>query len=137
MDKATHTRVRKKIISMILATDMAGHIELTTQLQETLTKEKYNKDDGKHRLLLMDAVVHASDVSNPVLPPKLSKAWSDRVVKEFNAQVAREKKLGLPVSTFMDVKVGTAGQAKLNVGFIDVRSWECSRVVLVWAGIGN
>lgn len=93
-----------------------SHIELTQEVRDTLAQDKFEQRKSKHRLLLLCAILHAADVSNPVLPQEISRGWSDRVVIEFNRQVAREQAMDLPVSVYMDVELGSSSQAKV-LGF--------------------
>lgn len=54
------------------------------------------------RLTLLRFCVHCSDIGNPAKPLALSKQWTDRLMKEFAAQVwsAIENVIGLVAGFF-------------------------------------
>jgi len=72
--------------------------------------------DGDREIILK-ALLHVADISNPVKPWEMSKEWSDRVMVEFFAQGDTEKAQGLPVSMNMDRD--TTNQAELSLNFCD------------------
>lgn len=47
------------------------------------------------RLTLLRFCVHCSDIGNPAKPLALSKQWTDRLMKEFAAQVCSARVSGL------------------------------------------
>jgi hypothetical protein len=51
-------------------------------------------------------MVHAADLSNAVRPFEIAKYWAYRIAEEFNAQVDKEEKAGLPVLNFMIARNG-------------------------------
>jgi class 3 adenylate cyclase len=73
--------------------------------------------DDKEREVILKAVLHTADISNPAKFWRLSKKWSDLVVEEFFNQGDREKAEGLPVSPNMDRL--TTFQDELSVNFTD------------------
>lgn len=57
---------------------------------------------AQHRAFLGKLFLHASDLSNPVLPVfSVVEAWATRVCAEFSAQVDDERRLGLPFAPHM------------------------------------
>lgn len=62
-------------------------------------------------------MVKCADISNPAKPPVIAKQWTDRIMREFFLQGDEEKRLGLPVSTFMDRN--NTSVPKCQLGFID------------------
>ena len=122
-------KLRKRIISNILATDMAHHMDLVSQINESLTdKEAFNKGDEETRNLLSQAICHSADLSNPVLPFNLSLKWANFIVEEFNTQADEERALGLEVAPHMQAKKGTPDHARTNLGFLDYvvfPLWKC------------
>ena len=54
------------------------------------------------RILLVASMLHAADLSNPVLDYEHATAWGRRLSKEMNEQVQLERKLRLPVLRFME-----------------------------------
>ena len=71
----------------------------------------------ENKMLVMDAIVHSADVSNPAREWSVTKAWAERCLDEFFAQGDQEKAQGLPVQFLND-------REKLNrpnsqIGFIE------------------
>lgn len=70
----------------------------------------------KTALLLSKLVVHAADLSNPILPSwKVVCQWADRVTQEFTHQVEKEKEAGLPFAPHMDGLTNWVAISKLQV----------------------
>jgi len=108
--------VRKIIIGMVLATDLSQHFDDMTRFKTRLQNDKpWSAEAMEDKKMAAEMVLHAADLSGPARPWVVSHAWSTKVQEEFVAQVASEKRLGLPVSHFL-----TAEKAKLEVGFIDL-----------------
>jgi len=110
--------VRKMIIELVLATDMACHVDIMNQFQNRRkTAEGLdfvgNKDD---RLLALKLVIKCADISNPARPAHIYRKWVDRVMEEFFRQGDQEKRLSMPVSAFMDRD--TTIIPKCQLGFI-------------------
>ena len=73
-----------------------------------------NRED---RMLLYKIMIKCSDVSNPTKDMQLYDPWCRLILEEFMRQGDMEKKLGLPVSPYMDrdnVNVPSS-----QIGFID------------------
>lgn len=68
--------------------------------------------------ILMNVVLHASDVSNPAKSLSYALRWSEMVIREFFDQGEAEKEADIPVSMFMDRE--TTNIAKCQLGFINV-----------------
>lgn len=140
LDPMTFKVVRKLMISLILATDMTSHFSLKTEIDDLIVRKftlpsvdpsvvipSLNAHpsegstvlvlDDKEREVILKAVLHTADISNPAKSWKLSKKWSDLVVEEFFNQGDREKLEGLPVSPNMDRL--TTYQDELSVNFTD------------------
>ena len=71
---------------------------------------------------IISMVVHCADISNPVKPWVVAKRFADAVAQEFRNQVQREKAHGVPCTPHM-LGLNTKGQAKMELGFIDVFTW--------------
>lgn len=118
---------RKVVIGCILATDMSHHFAMVARLNSLFSRlERHHQqvsEDGPPMAAaadvkeLLNALIHFSDISNVTKPWEISKAWSDRVTDEFFAQGDLERKLGLPISPFMDRTTGN--QPQVTVNFID------------------
>lgn len=98
---------------------MANHFSLCGKIKEILADSKgFTKQNKNHREILLDSIIHSSDLSNPVLPNAIATKWANAVFKEFNKQSAIEKKENLPLTPFM-ISTDLLAQAKLNLDFID------------------
>jgi hypothetical protein len=107
---------RKVILTIILGTDMSHHFEqikhatlfLEVNGEETkgFCKSELNTltclDDEKNRMLIMELVLHCSDISNPYKPFDICKNWASLIVIEFGLQGDKEKEAGVPISPMMD-----------------------------------
>merc|ERR1719456_1910476 len=69
------------------------------------------------KVMIMNTLLHAADVSNPCRVWETSQGWGMKVIEEFFAQGDEERKLGIPVQFLND-------RFKLNkpnsqIGFIE------------------
>jgi hypothetical protein len=139
LDATNGRELRKSIIDVILATDMSSHFDLTKDIDTLVEKQDearrnlethpghrlhhgdstlfLNNLTRSDRALLMRAMLHCADISNPAKPWTIAKAWSDRVCEEFFAQGDLERAMSLPVTMNMDRH--TTRQATLSLNFID------------------
>jgi hypothetical protein len=94
--------IRKTMIACILATDMAHHgqimNEAKTRAEVISRRQTFLAADS---ICLGELFMHAADISGPVKPLDVARAWAALVTEEFNAQYAAEIALGLPVLPFM------------------------------------
>mmetsp|Transcript_75554 Transcript_75554/g.179505 ORF Transcript_75554/g.179505 Transcript_75554/m.179505 type:complete len:1020 (-) Transcript_75554:34-3093(-) len=119
LSKDAYKEVRKVCISAILHTDNAHHFqmvkditrvyEMATELCESQAEtaqqftSKYLAEVlKKDSVLWLKLFLHLADVSNPLKPFPVCKAWAWRVLDEFFAQGDAEKSLGLPVGMLND-----------------------------------
>jgi hypothetical protein len=65
----------------------------------------------------MQIAIKCADISNPVKPSHLCNHWASRVMEEFYRQGDEERRIGMPVSAFMDRQ--KPAEAKCQLGFID------------------
>uniref|UniRef100_A0A0G4HUE8 Phosphodiesterase n=1 Tax=Chromera velia CCMP2878 TaxID=1169474 RepID=A0A0G4HUE8_9ALVE len=91
--KAEH---KKGIIEAILATDMAKHFDLVKQAEGMLASKTDPATIPKSTI--RQWLMHAADISNPILPFHLYRPWALRIVKEFVTQNKMEAQRGLPIS---------------------------------------
>eukprot|EP00727_Mastigamoeba_balamuthi_P013993 m51a1_g9216 putative 3 -cyclic-nucleotide phosphodiesterase rega (808) ;mRNA; f:50535-53703 len=94
--------LHRSVAQLILATDMARHLELTSLFATRTTAGKMDPASKADRLLVLQMLIKASDVSNPARPWPACHRWARRVMDEFFAQGDAERALGLRVSPFMD-----------------------------------
>ncbi|KAJ2156290.1 hypothetical protein GGF46_005292, partial [Coemansia sp. RSA 552] len=86
--------------------------------------------DSAQRQSLINILLHAVDVFNPVLPWPMCKKWSDRMNAESFHQGDLEKKLSLPVSPNMDREATDQRQVSLDFGNIIIRPFFTEMVSL-------
>ncbi|CAI2381292.1 unnamed protein product [Moneuplotes crassus] len=125
MDKEDKKQVRKRMVHMVLATDMSKHFkDLGTFKSKMNTNSLDPIDKDLHLCLGMG--MHLADISNPTKPWHLTHKWIELLFDEFFKQGDKEKKFNYPISDLMDRK--SVNIAKAQLGFIDVivlPSFEC------------
>ena len=111
LDAEEMTKMRTRLIDMILDTDAKNHFMLMTRFKHGLEMKKLSRG------LLSSMILHVSDVSNPARPGGVARKWAYAVQKEFFRQGDKEKELGLPQSPFMDREFENL--PRMQVAFID------------------
>jgi hypothetical protein len=108
-------QVRKLIIDMILATDLAKHFDILSFMR---TKYSENSDLSNRdaRADVFRLCLKCADVGHSAKSLELHEKWCILITEEFFEQGDEEKKLGLPVSMFCDKE--TANISKSQVGFL-------------------
>eukprot|EP00002_Diphylleia_rotans_P035533 TRINITY_DN776_c0_g1_i10.p1 TRINITY_DN776_c0_g1~~TRINITY_DN776_c0_g1_i10.p1 ORF type:complete len:712 (+),score=181.08 TRINITY_DN776_c0_g1_i10:303-2438(+) len=116
---AERKTVRKLIIEMILSTDMAVHFDTVGDLKSKLMagKNDLNLEDPRIKDLLMRVALKVADIGHTAKNRALHEKWTDRVQNEFYNQGDEEKRLGIPISPFMDRE--NSNIPKSQVGFIN------------------
>jgi len=105
-------------IASILSTDNTQHFNLVKDLAQVyeMNSETCNEQAKqgafsqtylsevlhKEKQLWFDLLLHMADVSNPVKPFHICRAWAFRVLDEFFAQGDEEKQLGITVGMLND-----------------------------------
>ena len=122
--------IRKRMVSEILATDMANHGKVMTVIKARISNEilEGNKDI-KFELLsgnpknkfeeqqaLLDFFIHSADLAHNTKLFKISIQWVELLSNEFWLQGDKEKQLNLPVSFLCD-RIG-CNVPSSQVGFI-------------------
>jgi len=120
MDRETKKTARKVCIATILHTDNVHHFEMVRELSKVYELASESCDGQalaesgelhphyqeqvlqKNASLWLELFLHFADVSNPVKPFAICKAWAWRVLDEFFDQGDIEKKLSLPVGLLND-----------------------------------
>ena len=90
------SKMRTRLIDMILDTDAKNHFMLMTRFKHALELKKLSRG------LLSSMILHVADVSNPARPGKVSRKWAYVVQSEFFRQGDKEKELNMKRSPFMD-----------------------------------
>ena len=127
LERGEYREFRSVMCSAILSTDMSTHFNLLGRFRDAIHMEGgWNPEQSADKLLLIDIVLHSADLSNPVRPWELCKKWSLLVGEEFNAQVAKEKAMGLPFLPFMlsDSEESKAKQETSFIEFIIEPMWK-------------
>ena len=122
--------IRRRIIDGILATDMANHQKVLSEMKKKIEfygiyhgknfKEIFNVSNDKlfdAQQVVLNMCIHTADISNPAKPEKISKKWTEKVYDEFFKQGDLEKQLNLPVSLLCDRN--TTNINKAMIGFIN------------------
>mmetsp|Transcript_12786 Transcript_12786/g.32714 ORF Transcript_12786/g.32714 Transcript_12786/m.32714 type:complete len:647 (+) Transcript_12786:67-2007(+) len=128
LEVSQRRQLRKTVCKAILATDMARHTALTKELTE-MAAERRTVDSSE----LVQTLLHLADLSNPVQHFTLSRRWAQCVCAEFRQQAAKERELGLPLTSHFTQLEGEEGMAKLQLGFIDVIAaplWRTAALML-------
>jgi hypothetical protein len=118
--------IRKRMISQILATDMAYHGEICSKIR---TKIKTRQDQERfiflsgndktkfdEQQLLLNYLIHMADLGHNCKKFEISFSWIKLLCEEFWIQGDQEKEKGLPISLMCDrnnIDVPTS-----QVGFI-------------------
>ncbi|KAH3764712.1 cAMP-specific 3',5'-cAMP phosphodiesterase 4 [Pelomyxa schiedti] len=107
---------RKIVITLILSTDMAKHLEIIGEFNSILKVSHLDYGNAQHRLSLSRMVLKVADISNVTRPWKVAVTWAQKVVEELFGQGDKEKSLGMDISPFMDRH--NTNQAKMQYTFI-------------------
>lgn len=99
--KEDRKEIRKKMIDMVLATDMAKHFDDIGQFKNRSTAEDFDPADGD-KTLCLQIMIHLSDLNNPTKPWKTTLAWTGLLYIEFFHQGDMERDAGRPISMLMD-----------------------------------
>lgn len=109
--------IRKRMIHMVLSTDMSKHFTDLGVFKQRTTSDNFQPDD-KDKLLCMGVGIHLADISNPTKHWELTLKWTELLFEEFFKQGDKERELGLKITDLMDRT--TTNIAKAQLGFIDV-----------------
>ncbi|KNE68722.1 hypothetical protein AMAG_13363 [Allomyces macrogynus ATCC 38327] len=118
--------LRKLMIELVMATDMAKHFEFLNKFKSHLAAaadrpDALALDKPDTKLLVLEVAMKCSDLSNPTRPRPTSLEWTHRIMEEFYLQGDQERSLGLPISKFMDRHLSMdENVAKCQASFIDV-----------------
>lgn len=107
--------MRKTMVQAILGTDMKHHGEHVKHVSQFESAS----DIGDKAGFIVELMMHCADIANPFMPLEISKQWSAQLCKEFTNQVEAEKRLGIPVTPFMEGLTTPLARAKSAVGFAE------------------
>jgi len=115
---------RKSVISLVLATDNSEHNNTLVRLAKTVQNiVNYSADErimisDQEQTSILEAGLHAADISSSGKPWQIYKQWTHRLCVEFRNQGDLEKARGLPVLPFMDRRANMP-LSDFQSGFID------------------
>jgi hypothetical protein len=102
LEPAQYEKVRKFVLSGILATDMSRHFDLVKNIKDMPPAVDVAELDDKQRGALVDLIAKSSDICHLVRPWAVAKAWEDLVQEEFFEQGDQEKALGMEPMGMLD-----------------------------------
>jgi len=134
LEADAYKHCRRVCVASILHTDLVFHFEMVKdvkkfyeQTSKTCDMQALNTSfitmAYEEEVLKKDAMqwfclfMHLADVSNPLKPFEICKAWAWRVLDEFFAQGDEERRLGIPVGALNDRK--TTSRPGSQHGFIN------------------
>ena len=119
VDKKTYEKMRKKMISCVLATDMSNHNNHVNFMKNIISQNNNNNNNKNSKSEdnqdFLNLLIHAADISNPTKPFNIYLKWAKLVVEEFCQQGDKEKALGLECTCDRT----TVKFNKNQIGFID------------------
>lgn len=118
MPQRARARFRKVLISTVLATDNAVHGKYLQRLQDRVAGGGLAVEEEEPRLVLLQNLLHAVDVSNPAKPARTARRWASALVEEFYLQGDEERRRGMPVTPMMD-RSKPIPMEKFQAGFIN------------------
>eukprot|EP00930_Biecheleria_cincta_P040774 TRINITY_DN27929_c0_g2_i1.p1 TRINITY_DN27929_c0_g2~~TRINITY_DN27929_c0_g2_i1.p1 ORF type:complete len:774 (-),score=127.47 TRINITY_DN27929_c0_g2_i1:79-2400(-) len=117
-------RLRKLVIELVLATDMAKSGSIVTSFKSVLESSSSFADQGyfqpqsvEDAMLLLQMSIKCADLGHLTLSWELHMSWVHRLETEFFAQGDREKDAGLAISFLMDRQ--KPGASETQLGFFD------------------
>jgi hypothetical protein len=111
-----YNKSRGIIINMVLSTDMANHFTDIALLNKRCRADDFNPQ-GNDKQLLLNHLIHSSDISNPMKPMDIYKEWVNRVFLEFYHQGDKEREKGMKISFLCDRN--TVNIPEAQVSFIE------------------
>lgn len=113
-----NARLLKRVMQdLILSTDMKEHEKILAE-SKMLDIPKDRRGTYSQQLLYSKVLIHAADIGNPTLVPKLAKQWATRILNEFTDQMKEEERSGSMDSKYRHIVVNSPDEAKLHLDFI-------------------
>lgn len=106
-----YREIRKLVVNMVVATgisashltlDMAQHFQYINKLKGKIAASSLRMEEAADRNLVLEMAIKCADLNNPTKPVEQCKTWAYKVMTEFFTQGDLERKMGIPVSKFMD-----------------------------------
>ena len=139
--------IREKVIQMVLATDLASHIQNLEKLKELIDSDRPlsrmesrktlcspNDDPEGHSINVADtntilcAIVHCADIGNTMKDWSVYKQWIPLIFEEFFKQSDKELELGVLVSFQRD----SCFPCQMQIYFLDIFVTEFVETMVVW-----
>nr|AGC82268.1 cAMP phosphodiesterase [Tieghemostelium lacteum] len=117
LNEDQYKELRRSVVQLILATDMANHFEHISKFQHHLNSSEFDRNKKEDRQQILNFLIKCGDISNVARPWELNFEWSIRVSDEFFQQSQYEKVCGFPVAPFMNKTQTT--RARIAADFID------------------
>ncbi|KAH3759353.1 exocyst complex subunit 4 [Pelomyxa schiedti] len=102
MTKEQFLEFHELVTSLILATDMARHVELLSVFSAKSTSQSWDFTQKGDLRLVSQLILKLADICNPLRPLDTMQRWAFLITEEFFLQGDEEERLGLTKSPFMD-----------------------------------
>eukprot|EP00948_MAST-09A_sp_MAST-9A-sp1_P000356 g356.t1 len=122
------TYFRSSVINSILATDLVHHSAMVADLSKKkleqrfeMTKTKFDSESTDDRKMLMQAILHSSDLVAQTLSEGLAIKWSLCINMEFKAQIKLQETRSppIPVVAYMQNLSDPCVRLRNQIMFID------------------
>lgn len=117
LSREQETSVRKTMIDVIMATDMAHHFKSLKNFNDVVDARGREISHWDSTSVALEMVLHTADISNVTKAHEVALQWADRVLDEFFMQGDRERDLRVAISPLCDRL--SVSKAKSQVGFVD------------------
>jgi len=126
MPQQQQQQLRKLMIELVLATDMAEHMAIVSRLKTDVLKRLEAPDDSFEindevgeplKALILQAAIKVADIGHLYAPKEVHIKWSERLEEEMWLQGDVEKRRNMKVSFLMDRD--KPGVTKSQPGFVD------------------
>lgn len=124
LSEANSRTFRRTFIRAVLATDMQTHSRRLASFSNRVQRhdlgtEPLSLASSDDRNFIVEMVLHAADISNPMIPSPYFKRWASLIVEEFNLQCDREASVGLEPTAFMNCRTERA-RVDCQIGFVEL-----------------
>lgn len=117
LSEAQAIAVRKLMIEIVLATDMARHFANLAKFKSIVEEKGGDPAKWESRVPFIEILVHLADISATTKSLRIALKWSERVMDEFFLQGDRERMAGRDISPLCDRR--TVCLPSSQVGFVD------------------